>query len=107
MCKGGLTEQIIIAGHLGINEELFDQVYPSFMVHHQELNILENLFQTNPRKLQEKLLMTNISSIKKESDSSESMVNWNKESPLSLMVSNMIHFKVLNQMSQIYRNLLT
>ena len=92
--KGGLTDQIIIAGHVGINEELFDQVYPSFMVHHQELNILENLFQTNPRKLQEKLLMTNISSTKKENDSTEnSMMNWNKASPLSLWVPNETHLK--------------
>ena len=69
--KGGLTDQILIAGHVGINEEIFDLVYPSFMVHHQELNILENLFQTNPRKLQEKLLMMHISSMKKENDNSD------------------------------------
>ena len=44
--KGGLTDQIGIAAHIGINGE-----FPSFMVHNKELNQLENLFQTNHKKL--------------------------------------------------------
>ena len=92
--KGGLTDQIVIAGHIGINEELFDQVYPSFMVHNKELNQLENLFQTNPKKLQEKIRMTNTSSPKKENDSSMvNVMNCNKASPLSLRVPNETHLK--------------
>ena len=64
------------------------------MVHNRELNQLENLFQTNPKKLKEKLLITNTSSPKKENDSSIiNVMNCNTASPLSLRVPNETYLK--------------